>query len=460
MIYGLSQGLSLSLGALGLAAGASAASVARNGGYWCALPRESGASSARSLEGEGVSFRGEYRDFDLFVEGKDGGVGQCAVFKTHELGCDGLWVVEEPSVELFEKTKAKLVAAGLPVYFETGLSMVVGGAEHVPDVSGLDGCGADEDTSIIPVPSHSVSIPQLSAQRLQEWAAIGERRQGQGRDSGLDSGVSDAVAMVNEKSLTASIEALQAYNSRNSYSETIYEAQAYISKRLEELGFEVELIPFRLDMSPNVVATWPRAVPPAEWVIAGAHYDSRSQNSSSTDARAPGADDNGSGTSCMLELASIVNATSLDSARGLKICFFSGEEQGLLGSQALASVWSEEGKSIAAMVNADMLGYQAGEEITLGFKDRNVTPELVTLAKQLTGMYVPSLPTADSSSCCSDYLSFYENGFPSVGFFESGMAASDYPSYHTDTDLLTYVNTKQLTLETQAVVATVYTLLG
>jgi Zn-dependent M28 family amino/carboxypeptidase len=99
------------------------------------------------------------------------------------------------------------------------------------------------------------------------------------------------------------------------------------------------------------------------------------------------------------------------------------------------------------------------KKVTLGFKDKSVTPELVTLAKALTSIYVPNLPTADSSSCCSDYLSFWENGFPSVGFFENGEAASNYPNYHTSQDLLDSVNTEQLAMETQAVIATVLTLL-
>ena len=130
-----------------------------------------------------------------------------------------------------------------------------------------------------------------------------------------------------------------------------------------------------------------------------------------------------------------------------------------MGSRALAAQYKAENVNVVAMINADMLGYQATSEVTLGFKDRSVTPELVTLAKDLTTLYVPGLPTADSSSCCSDYLSFWEEGFPSVGFFENGEAASNYPSYHTTTDLIEYVNTKQLALETQAVAATVFTLL-
>ena len=47
-----------------------------------------------------------------------------------------------------------------------------------------------------------------------------------------------------------------------------------------------------------------------------------------------------------------------------------------------------------------------------------------------------------------------------MGFFENGEAASNYPNYHTSEDLLDSVNTKQLTLETQAVMATVMTLIA
>ena len=103
-----------------------------------------------------------------------------------------------------------------------------------------------------------------------------------------------------------------------------------------------------------------------------------------------------------------------------------------------------------------MLGYRIpGSEITLGFKDRYVTDWLVSAATAIINLYVPSLGVAKSSSCCSgmwprgwlwpcgwcadcilsfsflDYKSFWENGFPAIGFFENPTTASSYPSYHT-----------------------------
>ena len=40
--------------------------------------------------------------------------------------------------------------------------------------------------------------------------------------------------------------------------------------------------------------------------------------------RAPGADDNGSGTSAMLEIASVIKSMEVQFKRGVRICFFSG----------------------------------------------------------------------------------------------------------------------------------------
>lgn len=443
--------LSLALAALSLPK-TYAKDIATNNGVWCVKLDLGDDYFENSWTNSPVSFRGKYRDFALFVEENSDDLSGCIQLTNHLLGNDGIWVIEEPSAEAVEKTKASLLKANLPVYFTQGFSLIVGGGSEVPNVTGLDGCGADEDTSFIPVPGVSVTPPVPSKELLSEWNVKG---------SSLNPIVEKGVNAVSESSLVSTVSYLQDYFTRNSYSETIHEVTDYLVKRLESLGYEIELFPFRDDMAPNVIATWPSASPPSEWIITGAHYDSRNTNSTSGNTRAPGADDNGSGSAAMLELATIISQTIAPEntfQRGLQICFFAGEEQGLLGSRALAGFWTGQGKKIAAMVNADMLGYQAGENITLGFKDKSVTPELVTLAKDLTALYVPTLPTADSSSCCSDYLSFYEVGYPAVGFFESGMAASNYPAYHTENDLLINVNTEQLKLETQAVVATVLTL--
>jgi hypothetical protein len=62
-----------------------------------------------------------------------------------------------------------------------------------------------------------------------------------------------------------------------------------------------------------------------EWVIVGGHLDSWQG--------ATGATDNAAGCSVMMEAMRIIKATGLQPKRSIRICLWSGEEQGLLGSR-------------------------------------------------------------------------------------------------------------------------------
>jgi len=194
--------------------------------------------------------------------------------------------------------------------------------------------------------------------------------------------------------------------------------------------------------------------------VVGAHYDSRAASTNSTTQRAPGAVDNGSGSAALLEFARVWNNTRPQHRYTIQLQFFCGEEQGLVGSRAQARSYSNPTSSIKAMINADMLGYALPSAtpttLTQGFKDRYISTSLTQLAVNVTREYTRLL-TANSSSCCSDYQSYYEVGVDAVGFFQNQGAAADYPAYHTSNDLPTYVNWTQQTLETQAVIATVLT---
>ena len=191
--------------------------------------------------------------------------------------------------------------------------------------------------------------------------------------------------------------------------------------------------------------------------MAGAHYDSRSTSTSDTTLRAPGAVDNGSGSAGMIEMARIVAASGVRFSNTIRFCVWSGEEQGLLGSEAYARKMENEAADILAYFNADMTGYKlpSSPRITMGMKDSSITEWLLTLSFQITEMYVPTLPVELSSSCCSDYISFYNHGYPAIGYFQNPGSASDYPQYHKSTDTYQNNNFEQVRLETQAVLAAV-----
>lgn len=69
----------------------------------------------------------------------------------------------------------------------------------------------------------------------------------------------------------------------------------------------------------------------------------------------------------LLEMARAITNTRVSFEYTLRICFFSGEEQGLLGSRAYARQLADDNVDVIAMFNADMLGWRLPDkQITVG----------------------------------------------------------------------------------------------
>lgn len=119
------------------------------------------------------------------------------------------------------------------------------------------------------------------------------------------------------------------------------------------LGREVELC--------NVVATVKGSDTADDRVIVLlAHYDTRVEKDGDFESHSPGANDNGSGVACLMEITRI--ASTIDVPVTLKIMFLSGEEHGLYGAQYMSDVAKNEGWNIVAVLNNDMIGNSdAGE---------------------------------------------------------------------------------------------------
>lgn len=276
-----------------------------------------------------------------------------------------------------------------------------------------------------------------------------------------DPKIAHAISLASSISQEAFLEKLSGYYTRNSMSQDAMDAAEYLTEMYTNYGFEVSRFDFSDGYSPNIVAELNGKTHPEQIVVIGAHYDSRSTNSYDVTQRAPGADDNGSGTMNLLELARIIGENGLTFDYTIRLCSFSGEEQGLLGSRAMAKQWAADGVDVVAMFNGDMLGWKLpNTPITLGMKDRYVALWLLQVANSISSLYVPELPISVSPSCCSDHQGFTEAGYPAVGFFENPGSASDYPHYHKSTDLLQYVNFEQSLLISRAMMANVMTFAG
>ncbi|KAH8101292.1 hypothetical protein BXZ70DRAFT_935491 [Cristinia sonorae] len=220
--------------------------------------------------------------------------------------------------------------------------------------------------------------------------------------------------------------------SRHSFSSGIVVAAKWAKKRFEETGASCELVPFLTGFGPNVICKYPAITNTTETVLLSAHYDSRGSFGST---RAPGGDDDGSGTIAILNIARTIARRGITFKKNVELCLFAGEEQGLLGSRAYARELRSRDADLVLMIQADMLAYHAaGEPAQLGLPDIIGTPEVTELVAKVADIYSPELHVGYTPACCSDHQSFHEQGFPSTQVFERAGPIVD-PMYHNSGDL-------------------------
>jgi Zn-dependent M28 family amino/carboxypeptidase len=207
----------------------------------------------------------------------------------------------------------------------------------------------------------------------------------------------------------------------------------------------------------NVVGILEGAGPLAkETVVVGAHYDHLGYGGSGSGSLAGGvkaihhgADDNGSGTTALMELARRFGAPppnppppggeGKEGRRRLVFIAFSGEEMGLLGSQHYVDHPLFPLDSTVAMVNMDMVGRLAVDEKSgkskLEVGGTGSAKEFDGLIDKLNAKYEFDVKKNKSGVGPSDHTSFYLKGVP-VFFLFTGL----HKQYHKPTDTVDLIN--------------------
>jgi hypothetical protein len=186
----------------------------------------------------------------------------------------------------------------------------------------------------------------------------------------------------------------------------------------------------RLELE-NVAGLWPGSDPALgkEVLILSAHYDHEGIQDG---VIYNGADDNGSGTCGLLAVAEALKNYG-PMRRSVLILWVSGEEKGLLGSEA----WTRNptlapGLRPVCDINIDMIGRNAPEKLlitpTKALKEYNGLTRLAESLAPLEGF--PTLGSCDEYWQRSDHMNFAQNlGIP-VAFLFSDV----HEDYHQPTD--------------------------
>jgi Zn-dependent M28 family amino/carboxypeptidase len=229
-------------------------------------------------------------------------------------------------------------------------------------------------------------------------------------------------------------------------------AAAYLEKAFRDYGHEPAPLFYTVQKQEvrNIEVTIPGVTKPNEIVVIGAHYDSV--------RGCVGANDNGSGTAAVLEMARLLKDKKL--ARTVRLVAFVNEEPPFfqtesMGSLVYARLCKKRGDNIVAMFTPETIGYYSDA------KNSQRYPFPFNLFYPNKGNFIAFVGNADSRSLIarsvasfrkhakfpseaaavpgsipgvgwSDHWSFWQEGWP--GFMATDTAPFRYPHYHTVQD--------------------------
>ncbi len=209
----------------------------------------------------------------------------------------------------------------------------------------------------------------------------------------------------------------------------------------------------------NAVAIQRGTERPNEVVIIQGHIDSRVSDVMDFTSDAPGANDDASGTALAIEAARVLSQHKYPTT--IVYALLSGEEQGLYGGRLLAEYAAEQGWTVKAVLNNDIVGNSCGSD---GYCDpdhvrvfsegpradltdavraaqrrdggendspgRNLSRFIADLAaKREGGIAVRQIWRTDRMGRGGDQIPFLEKGYPAVRF---SVAVEDYDHQHQD----------------------------
>jgi Zn-dependent M28 family amino/carboxypeptidase len=226
----------------------------------------------------------------------------------------------------------------------------------------------------------------------------------------------------------------------------------YINKIFQGLNYQVEIQDFKVEdkIARNIVVEILGKSIPDEIIIVGAHYDSAFD--------CPGANDNGTGVSAILEFARLLKGHSL--MRTVRLAAFANEEPPFfqtnnMGSFVYAQRSRKRAENIVAMFSIETIGYYSDKKGSqqypfpfsffypnignfIGFVGNTYSRNLVhlSIASFRKHALFPSegvaAPSWIKGIAWSDQWSFWREGFPGVMITDT--APFRYPYYHTKWD--------------------------
>ncbi len=257
----------------------------------------------------------------------------------------------------------------------------------------------------------------------------------------VDPLIENLIAAVSQQQLTAYVQTLQNFGTRNAFSPTddpnfgIGATREWIYDEFTRVGngrlrVERQTFPLVYGSSSaeqiNVIATLPGKLDNNQVIVITAHYDNRPPDAEDGETLAPGANDNASGVALLLESARLLSAYEWNQT--ILFAALSAEEQGAIGSRALVQRLFLEGQDVIAAFNYDAVGGRQGIPQSVRLFAANVqespSGEIARYYEYVGGLYLPLFParvinSLDREGRFGDQQEFVKAGLPGIRIIES-----------------------------------------
>lgn len=256
----------------------------------------------------------------------------------------------------------------------------------------------------------------------------------------------------NEQNAFNEVKALVQFSPRDAGTTEGWKAANHIAERLNTFGIDPEIVTFS-DETPNGTKTMRNVlgmIPGKNnrWIILGSHFDTMPGIKNFQ-----GANDSGSSTGVLLELARLISASGITPQTGIIFTFFDGEEgiadyipgDGLHGSRRMVSQLrrGNDHKKINAMILMDMVG-DKDLHFTIPYNSSQSLVQELLKAAHATG-HRDRFSLA-RSIITDDHVPFLAAGIPSINIidfkFGSKPGLNDY--WHTNADNLNNITPESL----------------
>jgi len=253
-----------------------------------------------------------------------------------------------------------------------------------------------------------------------------------------------------------------AHGARPTGSSEILKAGDEIQSKLRSLGWTVEQDLHTLDLGSIQIPVRNLVARSGEGptVILGAHYDTRiwadrDPDPALREQRVPGANDGGSGTAVLLELARVISDHYVVN-REIRLVFFDAEDNGniepwslrpeslvggwIIGSSLYAANLDLESEDIQFMILVDMVGdmnQRFPQEAASRASAADLVEEIWDIAASLG--FEDVFLVQPGSAIVDDHRPFIDRGIPAVALIDL-----DYPFWHTTQDTLDKVSAESL----------------